>query len=202
MQRGCCRLCCFSSLRCSSMHVCLVFGFSEDNEYFRSDLCSIWLLLKHHLPLQDTLKALPQPPLEEFVERCPGLCRKATSQVSSGTNFVQSLTIPLVSDCICSLIVMMSYQRSNFYACGRSYSFWTHTNFTGPVSMGCIESAVCPPSGWCLPKHTRGHTHPSLPPRRTATPPALLQQSPPPAGDGEGGEEDQQPWTPCYLCVV
>lgn len=45
---------------CSSVHVCLLVGFSEDNEYFRSDLCSICLLLKHHLPSQETLKALPQ----------------------------------------------------------------------------------------------------------------------------------------------
>lgn len=43
MQRGCWCFCCFSSPCCSTVHVCLLFGFSEENEYFRSDLCSICL---------------------------------------------------------------------------------------------------------------------------------------------------------------
>lgn len=56
MQRGCRCLCCLSSPCCSAVRVCLPFGFSEENEYFRSDLYSICLLLKHHLLLQNLWK--------------------------------------------------------------------------------------------------------------------------------------------------
>ena len=68
--------------------------------------------------------------------------------------------------------------------------------------MGRVESAVCAPSGQCLPKDAGGRTHAPVPPRGASTPPAFLQQSAPTAGDREGGAEDQQPRKPCYLCAI
>lgn len=98
----------------------------------------------------------------------------------------------------------MSFHNHRFSFC----SFHPHKTrapfivSSGSVSVGCVQPAVCSPSGWCVPEDTGGHTHPPVPPRGASPPPALLQQPASPAGDREGGEEDQQPRTACHLCAV
>ena len=74
--------------------------------------------------------------------------------------------------------------------------------YPGPLLVGRVQPAVCSPSGWCLSKGVGGQTHAHVSPggARSASP--FIQQPSCLAGGHEGGEEDQQPQTPCYLCAV
>lgn len=163
MQRGCWCLCCFSSLCMFAFSL----AFPEENEYFTSDLSSICLLLKHHLPFQEALRALPQFPLEVLsyqpessscvlqsnMAKILGILIKSASLTCASDAGGAASPLRKVSDCKQPFRSLVS---------------------AGSLSVGPVHSAVCSPSSRSLPSDAGRHTHSPVPPGRAPAPLALL----------------------------